>query len=140
MVAVDTFVVNENEEVCLIKRADTHLWALPGGCHDLNETPVKAAVREYYEETGLAIEVTELLGVFSSNLYKYILYPYKDNQFCHILFRGRLIGGEEKTSKETLEIKWFRKNDLDNIAEGHLKRILFAFDKLANSDLPPHFE
>jgi 8-oxo-dGTP pyrophosphatase MutT (NUDIX family) len=43
MVGSDVFIVNEDRKVLLIQRADNKLWALPGGCHDLGETPKKCA-------------------------------------------------------------------------------------------------
>jgi len=140
MVGADSFVVNDRYEVCLIRRSDTNLWALPGGCQNLGETPKQCAEREFFEETGLKIEITELLGVFSSVLYEYVTYKYKENEFCHLLYKGKVTGGEEKTSEESLEIKWFTKSELKEISDGHMSRILFGFDKLANPNIPPHFE
>ena len=67
LVGCDTFVVNTRRQVCLIRRADNGLWALPGGYQELGETPMECAAREFLEETGLIIEVTRLLGVYSSN-------------------------------------------------------------------------
>ena len=140
LVGTDTFVVNNNNKVCLIRRSDNKLWALPGGCMELGETPAQAAVREFREETGLKIELTKLLGVFSSVNYEYTTYPYKDDEFCHLLFMGRVIGGNEQTSIETTEIGWFSINELVDISDGHFKRIKFGFSCLKRKNWTPHFE
>lgn len=100
----DVFVTNERDELLLVKRSDNGLWALPGGCQELGESPTECAERECLEETGYIVEVTELLGVFSSTKYEYVHYPHKQVQFCHIFFAARLIGGEARTSEETSQI------------------------------------
>lgn len=56
----------EGEGVVLIERRNPPLgWALPGGFVDYGETCEQAAVREMKEETGLDVNLTGLLGVYS---------------------------------------------------------------------------
>ena len=40
-------------------------WTIPGGVVDADEDPASAARRETWEEGGIKVEVTQLLGVFS---------------------------------------------------------------------------
>lgn len=52
--------------VVLVERRNPPLgWALPGGFIDYGESCERAAVREAREETGLEVELTGLLGVYS---------------------------------------------------------------------------
>ncbi len=58
-------VVLQNYKVLLIKRRDVEVWALPGGGLDANESVAQAAIREVAEETGIQIELTRLIGIYS---------------------------------------------------------------------------
>lgn len=52
--------------IVLIERANPPPgWALPGGFVDVGETVEQAAAREAREETGLAVRLIHLLGVYS---------------------------------------------------------------------------
>ena len=54
------------EPIVLIRRRNPPLgWALPGGFVDYGETMEAAARREALAETGLKVELTALLGVYS---------------------------------------------------------------------------
>jgi 8-oxo-dGTP diphosphatase len=58
-------VVWHGEHVLLVRRGRPPRigqWSLPGGAQELGETVAAAATREVLEETGLAIEVGEVLA------------------------------------------------------------------------------
>lgn len=140
IVGADTFVVNEVGEVCLIRRSDNGLWALPRGSQDVNETPEECAQREFKEETGLDVQVTRLLGVFSSRRYEAISNVNRGRQVTHILFAARLVGGRQTPSEETPEIGWFAEDALPPLSDGHEARVRFGFEASTSPNIGAHFE
>src|SRR5207248_11651538 len=58
-------VRNGAGRVLLVRRADDGYWELPGGRVEVGESASAAVVREVAEETGVAIPVTGLAGVYS---------------------------------------------------------------------------
>lgn len=56
--------------VLLVKHADTGVWVAPGGSVEPDETPADAAVREMWEETGLLVRPTRVLGVYGGPAFR----------------------------------------------------------------------
>jgi ADP-ribose pyrophosphatase YjhB (NUDIX family) len=55
----------QDGHILLTKREDFEVWCMPGGAVDPNESLADAAVREALEETGLTVQLTRLVGVYS---------------------------------------------------------------------------
>ncbi len=112
VVAVAAFVRGDNGRVLMIKRTDNDLWAIPGGAQDVGESTVDAARREVEEETGILIEVTGLVGIYSDPRH---LIAYDDGevrQEFSICFRCRPIGGQLATSSESEHVRWVGPDEL----------------------------
>jgi 8-oxo-dGTP diphosphatase len=62
--AIGIFFSDKQTEVLLVKRRDTPVWVLPGGGIDEGETPEEAAVREFFEETGLRVTPSRRVGTW----------------------------------------------------------------------------
>ena len=139
-VGCDVFIADDAGRVLLIRRQDNGFWALPGGCQDLGETPAECACRECEEETGLKVRLVKLLGAFSSTRYEYVNFPWKDNEFCHLLFHAVIVSGEPRRSDETIDIGYFSPAALPPLSDGHQPRLEHAFRALADPTLPPFFE
>lgn len=112
VVATSVFVEDADGRILLIRRTDNGLWALPGGGMEVGETVTSCAVREAREETGLDIDVTDLVGVFTNPAHV-VAYPDGEvRQQFSICVRGRLIGGTVAASDESSEITWAERDQL----------------------------
>lgn len=68
------------QRVLLVRRADDGTWGLPGGGVEPGETWQLAAERECREETGWAVAVTGLYGVYSDPSTQ--MHCYRDGRRC----------------------------------------------------------
>jgi ADP-ribose pyrophosphatase YjhB (NUDIX family) len=113
---VNVAVMYENK-ILLTKREDFEIWILPSGGVEDGESIAQAAIRETKEETGLDIELTGLIGIYSR------LGNMLPNHA--VLFTARPVGGEIKCQEgETLDVKWFGFDEIPNpLARGQKRRI-----------------
>ena len=71
------------------------LWTFPGGFVDFGETVTDGAMRETFEETGLKVDLTGLLNVYT--------YPAAP---VIIVYKARVIGGTLTTCDENDALEW----------------------------------
>ena len=62
--AVAVMIFDDADRLLLVRASDTGQWQTVGGAIDPDEQPADAAVREAYEETGLEVELSRLIGVY----------------------------------------------------------------------------
>ncbi|WP_261562719.1 NUDIX hydrolase [Frankia tisae] len=113
--SVTAVVVDASDRILMVHKTDNDLWALPGGGMDLGESITDAAVRETKEETGIDIEVTGLIGVYTNPRHVLAYDDGEVRQQFSLCFTTRLLGGELRTSSETKEVKWVAPADLDGL-------------------------
>lgn len=104
-VAVGVLVVAPDGRLLYTKRGhDPQMgaWALPSGFVDRGEELRRAAVREVREETGLDVELGELVGVYSR----------PGDPVVFIVYAGRPTGGELAPGDEAEDVRFFALNDL----------------------------
>jgi ADP-ribose pyrophosphatase YjhB (NUDIX family) len=111
--SVNVGVLNDHDELLLIRRTDNDNWAMPGGAMDIGETIAEAGVRETKEETGIDCEIERLVGVYT-NPRHVMLYTSNGEvrQECSLVFAARATGGDPTTSSESSEVRWVAPTDV----------------------------
>ena len=94
-------VIPSGDRVVLIRRGSEPFegrWALPGGFVEVGETVEEAAAREAAEETGLAVELARLVGVYSD--------PGRDprGHNVSVAFLARVLSGELAAATDAAEV------------------------------------
>jgi 8-oxo-dGTP pyrophosphatase MutT (NUDIX family) len=91
--AAAAFIQDTHGCVLLGRRSDVMLWAPPSGVIQLGDTPARTLVREVQEETGLHIEVAQLIGLYTGPEFEWT-YPNGDQaQIVSAFFECHVVGG-----------------------------------------------
>jgi 8-oxo-dGTP pyrophosphatase MutT (NUDIX family) len=113
--AAGVLAVNEHGEILLQRRRDTGQWALPMGKQEMGETVTQCAIRECVEETGVEVELTGVLGIFSDPDH---IVAYSDGevrQEYEVTLLGRATGGAPIANVEASDVCWAAPATLDQL-------------------------
>lgn len=91
------------------------IWALPGGGHDAGESISQTVVREVFEETGINVEVTGLIGIYTNPNHVMAYDDGEVRQQFSICFAAKPTGGVPTTSSESKEVVWLDPRQLDSL-------------------------
>jgi 8-oxo-dGTP pyrophosphatase MutT (NUDIX family) len=111
--AAGVLACDERGRVLLQRRRDTGQWAIPMGKQELGETVAQCAIRETGEETGVTVEVTGILGIYSDPGH---IVAYSDGevrQEYEVILLGRPVSGQPTVNDEASEVGWFTVAELE---------------------------
>jgi len=115
VVAVAVVVRDAFGRLLMIERTDNGLWAIPGGAQDIGETTRQAAIREVREETGIEVDLTGIVGVYSDPRHVIAYDDGEVRQEFSIVFSASPVGGQLSTSSESRRVHWVEPNQVGNL-------------------------
>ena len=118
-VSVAGIVVNDEGKVLVIRRRDNGHWEPPGGVLETAETFEEGARREVLEETGIAVEIERLTGVYK-NMQRGIV---------ALVFRCTPLDRPSCATDEAAEIRWMTLSEVRQaMAPAYAVRVADAFE------------
>ncbi|MEU0093398.1 NUDIX domain-containing protein [Kribbella sp. NPDC006257] len=134
LAGITAVVLDPDDRVLLVRRADNGRWTLIAGVLEPGEEPAVAILREIQEETGIVAEVERLV---SFEAMPPSSYPNGDQvQFLDLCFRCRPLSGEARVNDdESLEVGWF---PLDAMPEIPAREQICLTNALSSDPLPKY--
>ena len=113
--AAGVLAVDGAGRLLLQRRRDTGQWAIPMGKQELGETIMQCAVRETLEETGVTVEVTGILGIYSDPGHIVAYGDGEIRQEYEVILLGRPVSGQPGANDEASDVGWFAPGELDGL-------------------------
>jgi 8-oxo-dGTP diphosphatase len=99
-------------------------WSFPAGYVNRGEVLEEAAVREVQEELGITVELTGLVGVYST----------RGDPVVLVVYGGRIVQGEPRADEhEVSEVRRFPLDRLPELAFPHDHRVLADWKRVGKA-------
>ena len=111
---VSVFAYDDSGRLLLIQDRDSGRWSAPSGIIDPHELPSDAAVRETWEEAGVFVELTHILGVFAGEHFSKTYDNGDQLAAVTTVFAARVIRGTPRPDhEETSDARFFASSEID---------------------------
>ena len=115
---VRVIIIDNENRMLLVKQhhEERDIWLVPGGAIEDNETSADAGIREVYEETGLNIEIDDMIWHVEE------VSKERGQRFVDYML-GRIVSGKPELGKDPefddehqvlREIRYFTKDELSH--------------------------
>ena len=99
-------IINDRKELLMLHRKDNKKWTMPGGTMEFGESMTDCALREVKEESGLNVEIKDIIGTYTD---PNIRVGYSDGEVRQeftIVYYGEVQGYDVKLDEESNNYVW----------------------------------
>ena len=125
---VSIVLMDERDRVLLVRHVEGNVWTTPGGLIEPYEFPADAAVREMWEETGLHVRLTHIVGVFGGPLCSGTYSNGDRIAWVTTAFAATPLSGTLRPDgEETLETRYFTRAEIATLpCKPHVPQVVAA--------------
>jgi 8-oxo-dGTP pyrophosphatase MutT (NUDIX family) len=121
---VAVIIRDDGGKILLERRSDCGWWGLPGGRIEPGESVEQAAIREVHEETGLAVRITGLVGLYSEPAGRIVTFPDNVVHLVDAAVTAEILSGNLTKSSESEELRFFLPHELPEEIVPPARRLL----------------
>ena len=127
------FLLSDDKKVLLVKESVDGKWSLPGGWADIGYSPKEVIIKEFREETGLAVVPVRLLAIFDKKFHPHPPQPFYVYKF---VFHCVAESFEIHKGFDVLDVQYFDIDNLPPLSEDRIleSQIKLVYEKIIRGD------
>lgn len=128
------------DKILLVKERIDGGWTLPGGWADIGQTLKECVEREIFEESGFTARAVKLAAAYDREKHPHT--PRLPFHIYKFFFLCEITGGEAKPSYETLDVQFFREDQIPPLSQSRTTpgQIARMYEHYRNPELPCDFD
>ena len=99
-------IINDKKELLMLHRKDNKKWTMPGGTMEFGESMTECALREVKEESGLNVEIKDIIGTYTDPNIRVAYSDGEVRQEFTIVYYGEVQGYDVKLDEESSNYVW----------------------------------
>lgn len=105
----------ENGNILMLRRSDNNKWTMPGGTLEFGESLTDCAVREVKEESGLDVQITDVIGTYTDPNIRVAYSDGEVRQEFTIVYSGQFVSGTVALDDESTGYHWVPLASVDSL-------------------------
>ena len=115
-------ILNNNKELLMLHRKDNKKWTMPGGTLEFGESMVDCALREVKEESGLNVEIKDIIGTYTDPNIRVAYSDGEVRQEFTIVYYGETKDFDVKLDEESSNFVWVSLDEIQKLPLADFQR------------------